>query len=67
VSPWLIVTTRWPALTVMAGHSLVAARTLLLLPVLGVSAAALVVGAMVRLRQRHHRKPGASPPTPSAS
>lgn len=64
--PWLIVTTGWSAVTVAAGHTLAGAGSRLLLPVLGVSAAAILVGSLVRLRLRH-RKSAPPPSTPSTS
>jgi hypothetical protein len=66
VLPWLIVTGGWSAVTVAAGHALAGAGSRLLLPVLGVSAAAILVGSLVRLRLRN-RKAAPPPSTPSTS
>jgi hypothetical protein len=57
VLPWLIVTTGWSVATVATERALVDAGTGLLPPVMGVSAAAVLVGSLVRLRLRHRKGP----------
>ena len=62
MSPWLIVTTGWPAVNVMAEHALAAAVAVPLLPAAGTAVATATIGPLVLWRRRY-RKRGPAPPS----
>ena len=66
MSPWLIVTTGWPAVTVTAAHALTAPAARLILAA-GTAVAAVIVGLLAQWRHRNRK--GADSPTapPSTS
>ena len=60
MSPWLIVSSGWPAVTAEAGHALAAAGTRLTVPAAG----ALAFGALILVSVmllRHRSRTGAGP------